>query len=85
MRDVRFYFNGQAFVARDGQTVAMALWSAGIHTLRTSPRRNEARGMFCGMGVCQECVVWIHGRRCESCLTVVREEMSVSSQPNDRA
>lgn len=82
MSPMRFYFDGQPFVAGEGQTVAMALWKAGIRELRTSPRE-EPRGLFCGMGVCQECVVWIEGRRRESCTTVVGPDLRVSSHANE--
>jgi aerobic-type carbon monoxide dehydrogenase small subunit (CoxS/CutS family) len=73
-----FHFNGKPVQALPDQTIAMALWVAGIRSLRTSARLREPRGTFCGMGVCQECVVWIDGRRCESCLTRVRPGLSVS-------
>src|SRR5580704_8238024 len=73
-----FYFDGEPVAAFEGETIAMALWAAGIHRLRTSPKRNEPRGVFCGMGICQECVVWIEGRRRESCMTLVRAELLVT-------
>ena len=80
---ITFYFNGQTITAREGQTVAMALWASGIRALRTSVGRGQPRGVFCGMGVCQECVVWIGRQRCEGCLTTVRPELSVSSTPDE--
>jgi aerobic-type carbon monoxide dehydrogenase small subunit (CoxS/CutS family) len=83
MNPLLFYFNGKPIEARSGQTIAMALWNAGIRSLRASARRGEPRGMFCGMGVCQECVVWIDGRRREACMTVVRPDLSVSSTLNE--
>jgi D-hydroxyproline dehydrogenase subunit gamma len=76
---VIFHFNRQPITAAQGQTVAMALWAAGIRTLKVSAKRGEPRGMFCGMGICQECVVWIDGRRSESCQTIATSGMSVTS------
>jgi predicted molibdopterin-dependent oxidoreductase YjgC len=76
---VRLFFDGQPVTAYEGETVAMALWAAGIQALRASPKRGEARGVFCGMGVCQECLVLVEGRRRESCLTVVRAGLNVES------
>ena len=42
-------------------TVAAALTAAGITTFRQT-RDGAARGLFCGMGVCQDCLVEIDGR-----------------------
>ena len=47
--------------SRAGQTVAAALTAAGIRTWRTT-RHGAPRGLFCGMGVCQDCLVTIDGR-----------------------
>ena len=74
-----FWFDDRPMSACEGDTIAMALWVAGIRTLRVSRERGEPRGVFCAMGVCQECLVSVEGRRVESCLTIVRDGMSVRS------
>ena len=74
-----FQFNGKPVQATPGQTIASALWSSGIRNLRASAVRGEPRGMFCGMGVCQECVVWMDARRRESCMTLAQPGIAVSS------
>jgi predicted molibdopterin-dependent oxidoreductase YjgC len=84
MNPLKFQFDGKPVHAESGQTIAAALWAAGIRTLRLSTVRGEPRGMFCGMGICQECVVWIDGRRRESCLTIVQPGLSVSSASNGK-
>lgn len=76
---ILFSFDGEPLTAYVGETVAMALWAAGIKALRMSPKEGAPRGVFCGMGVCQECVVVIDGRLSESCLTLVRPGLSVFS------
>lgn len=45
-----------------GQTVAAALWAAGITSWRTTRGSGEPRGVFCGIGVCFDCLVTINGR-----------------------
>jgi predicted molibdopterin-dependent oxidoreductase YjgC len=80
---VEFRFDGELVLAREGETVAMALWASGVRQLRSSPVRAEPRGVFCGMGVCQECVVLIDGRRREACTTVVRQGLVVVSNANE--
>jgi len=78
---VDFYFDGRVVTGRSGQSVAIALWDAGIRALRRSPVDSAPRGMFCAIGICQECVVMIDGVRRPSCVTVVQPGMRVLSAP----
>ncbi|MFF1692745.1 (2Fe-2S)-binding protein [Streptomyces sp. NPDC058257] len=55
-------FDGREIPALPGQTVAAALWSAGITAWRTTRRDGEPRGVFCGIGVCFDCLVEVNGR-----------------------
>jgi len=77
---VRLHVNGAAISARAGQSLAAALWLAGIRSLRRSPRTGEARGAFCMIGVCQECLIWIDGRRELACMTRVEPGMIVVTE-----
>ena len=52
-------FEGRAIPGRIGESLAAALTAAGELVLREA--RGGPRGLFCGMGVCQECVVEIGG------------------------
>ena len=52
--------DGRAIRARVSQTVAAALWNAGIARLRTSTI-GQPRGPLCAMGICFECRVTIDG------------------------
>ena len=80
MSDVTFTFEGHAVAARNGQTVGAALAAAGQVALRET-RADGARGIFCGMGVCQECLVTIDrmpNRR--ACLEPARNGIDVRRQ-----
>ncbi len=55
-----FSFEGRQVPTVGGETVAAALVEAGELGLRET-REGTCRGIFCGMGVCQECLV--HDRR----------------------
>ena len=69
--------------AIEGETLAAALTAAGIAALRTS-RSGDGRGIFCGMGVCYECLVTVDGRRAQrACMTRVRDGMEVSVHRDD--
>ncbi|MCP5155855.1 MAG: (2Fe-2S)-binding protein [Ectothiorhodospiraceae bacterium] len=69
--------DGRPLSAHPGESLAVALLAAGIRALRASPRAGGARGAFCFMGACQECVVTVDGRRVTSCLEPVRAGMRV--------
>jgi D-hydroxyproline dehydrogenase subunit gamma len=63
-----------------GDTVAAALVAAGELTCRLT-RQGDPRGVFCGMGVCFDCLVVVDGvPNTRACMTWVREGMQVSRQ-----
>lgn len=77
-RKVQIVVDGVAVEAFEGESVAAALLAAGRRGLRFAPRRGEPRGMYCGIGVCFECVMSIDGRPAvRTCVTPVREDMSI--------
>ncbi|MEM1202996.1 MAG: (2Fe-2S)-binding protein [Acidobacteriota bacterium] len=81
---LRFTFDGEAFEAFAGETVAAALLAEGRRTLRRTSRRRSPRGLFCGMGVCFDCLVQVDGRpNVQACLVPVREGMRVETQVGD--
>ena len=62
--------SGTPVPARLGETVAAALTRAGIKPLRHG-QDGCGRGVFCGMGVCQDCVLEIDGVPLRACMTPV--------------
>ena len=76
---VTFEVDGEAIIAYAGETVAGALLAGGRRQLRRSPKLGGARGVFCLMGVCQECLVRIDGRRALACQESVRDGMRVQT------
>lgn len=72
-----FSFNDRDVAALEGDTIGSALWASECKELRRSPRAGGPRGMFCVMGVCQECVVRVNGRLCTACNTPARPGMEV--------
>lgn len=66
---------------RAGDSLAAALLAASIGALRQSPADASARGPYCMMGVCFECLVEINGRQNQqACLTPARAGMVVRRQ-----
>lgn len=56
---IRIEFDGQPLDGRDGQSIGGILLSNGHHTWRTAG--GAERGIFCGIGICQDCVVTVNG------------------------
>ncbi len=56
---VRIRFDGEEIAGRDGQTIAGVLLGAGRRSWRLAG--GAERGVFCGIGVCQDCVVTVNG------------------------
>ncbi len=80
MIDKTFRFEDQDILARDGQSVAAALTQAGVRAFRETAKEDE-RGVFCGMGVCQDCLVTINGEPNQrACMTPAEEGMKVRRQ-----
>ncbi|WP_324786908.1 (2Fe-2S)-binding protein [Streptomyces sp. H51] len=68
----------------DGQTVAAALVAAGRVAWRTTRVRQRPRGVFCGIGVCFDCLVTIDGAGGQrACLVLARAGMTVTTEESD--
>ena len=73
--------DGVEVPAHRGETVADVLMAAGRRTFRETARRGAGRGLFCGMGVCYDCLVVVDGRAStRACTTAVEAGMRVDTQ-----
>jgi predicted molibdopterin-dependent oxidoreductase YjgC len=80
-------FDGRPLPARAGQTVAAVLLGNGVRSWRTTRHTGRPRGLFCGIGVCFDCLVTLNGTpNVRACLTVARPRDVVRTQEgNGRA
>ena len=77
-REVEITVNGRRCAAREGDTVAAALWALGFRCFGVSRRHRQPRGPFCFIGRCTDCEVTVDGRpRVKSCVTAVSEGMRI--------
>lgn len=73
--------DGRPVAALPGQTVAAVLWAAGEPAWRRSRLGGRPRGVFCGIGVCFDCLVTVNGRPNQrACLTAIRPGDAVTTQ-----
>ncbi len=76
-----FSFAGQPITAYPGETIGTALLAAGISTFRLTRQSGRPRGIFCGIGICFDCLVVIEGRLNQrACLTPARPGLHVFPQ-----
>src|SRR5512143_3076495 len=63
-----------------GETVATVLLAMGRPAFRHTERGHSPRGVFCGMGVCFDCLVTIDGQsNVRACVTPVQPGMVVET------
>lgn len=71
-------FNNRPLDAVAGQTVGAALVSHGIMSWRATRGANRPRGLFCGIGVCFDCLVTVDGESGQrACLATVSDGMTI--------
>jgi hypothetical protein len=77
---VTILLDGEPVEAFEGETVAAVLLASGQITTRRTPG-GEPRGIFCGMGVCFDCLMIVDGvPNTRVCMTWVREGLDVRFQ-----
>jgi hypothetical protein len=78
---VEFSFDGAPVTGREGEPIAAALFAAGYRVFRTMPRFGDARGGFCMIGRCTDCMVVVDGiPNVPACLTPVSAGLVVRTQ-----
>ena len=74
MSDFSITVDGRPVPVVAGQSIAAAVWADGGVVLRRTRGRAAPRGMFCGIGVCFDCLVTLNGRAgVRSCLVAAAE------------
>lgn len=78
---VEIFVDGERVLAFAGETVAGALLAAGRAFSRRTANRGQARGYYCGMGVCWDCALIVDGHpNVRACMTPVRKGLRVETQ-----
>src|SRR2546428_7916542 len=61
-RPLTFTFQGRTIPAVQGQSIAAALYAAGIRIFTRSFKYHRPRGLFCVSGDCPNCLMQVDGR-----------------------
>ncbi len=73
--------NHQVVTAFEGETIAAVLLVEGIRIFRHTLKMGQPRGLFCGMGLCYDCLVTVDGvSNVRACLTPVTEGMVIETR-----
>lgn len=75
--------DGREFEVSAHRTVAAALMAEGERAgWRTTRREGTSRGLFCGIGVCFDCLATVDGKpTVRTCLVTVRDGMNIETDP----
>ena len=73
--------DGEKMIAYEGETIGAALLAAGRRTLRYSNKLEQPRGLYCGIGLCQECRMTINGiPNTQACQTLATPGCRIETQ-----
>ena len=73
--------DGHPVEAYEGETIAAALVASGRRVVRYTPKRNEPRGLYCGIGMCFDCVMTVDGvPNVRICTTPAKPGMRIQIQ-----
>jgi predicted molibdopterin-dependent oxidoreductase YjgC len=77
---ITLLLDGAGIEARPGQSVGAALTDAGIRSWRTTRQQGRPRGLFCGIGICYDCLLTVDGvPNQRACLVPARDGMRLES------
>src|SRR5581483_459547 len=80
-RTVTIEFDGQPIEAYAGDTVASAIYGAGLRLFSRSFKYHRPRGLLCCSGRCPNCLVCVDGTpNVRACTTPVADGMRVASE-----
>lgn len=78
-RSIQLLVDGEPLSAYEGETIAAALLTAGRRSFSHTVPSGTPRGVFCGIGVCFDCLVTVDGCQVRACVTPVGDGMQVST------
>ena len=72
--------NNKPVIAYEGELVSTVLYEEGIQIFQIKHKTGNPSGIYCGMGICYECLVTINGvPNTRACQTPVVEGMAIET------
>ena len=79
--EVAFTVDGRSLTGRLGEPILAALLANGLRVCRTMPLDGEARGGYCLIGRCADCLMQVDGElNVRTCVTPLRDGLRVVTQ-----
>ena len=79
-KQITVQIDGRLVKAFEGETIAALLFAEGIRTFRRTSKLGKSRGLFCGMGVCYDCLVTVDSTpNVRACVTLLTEGMVIET------
>lgn len=79
--EVGFTLDGCSLTGRSGEPILIAVFAAGVRVCRTMPRSGQARGGYCLVGRCADCLMLVDGEpNVRTCVTPLRAGARVETQ-----
>ena len=80
-RTLTFTFDGKTITALEGQTIAAALYAAGVRIFSRGFKYHRPRGLLCVSGDCPNCLMQVDGRpNVRTCIEPARQGQVVQGQ-----
>ena len=80
-KKIDIFVDGKKITAYEGETIASALIAAGIRTLNYSSKEHHPRSIYCGIGLCYNCIMTVDGvPNIKTCQTIVKDGCIVQTQ-----
>ncbi len=77
---ITILIDGKEFEVEEGSTLGYVLHDIKHAQIRKTSKKSEPRGLYCGMGVCYECLVTVDDHSgIRSCMTQVHSGMRVAT------
>jgi NADPH-dependent 2,4-dienoyl-CoA reductase/sulfur reductase-like enzyme/Fe-S-cluster-containing hydrogenase component 2 len=77
-KEIEFYWNNQKLFAKEGETIASALFANGIRVFGHHHKDGAPQGIFCANGQCAQCMVIANGKPVKSCMELVQPGMKTA-------
>jgi len=80
-REIEIEVDEEPVIAYEGETIAAALIASGRRAFRQTAKQDAPRGIFCGMGICFDCIMTVNDvPNVRTCVTPVEPSMKVLTQ-----